>query len=192
MNRYPFKVREVSNGGERPQITRLSAGVGRRAESISIERLQASLAAFTPSFVPKELDLLQFRGKAYFVGERPPAEYDFDSEAGSHAERYHAPREHRIVAAMNPEQGTFKRFDDETMWKIANEAMPGVAMQDSPSSDGIEHDLWDRERIRAGEQECLQHGNAGRILGGSPRLGRFAHLARGRCRSRTSSRRSCC
>jgi GNAT superfamily N-acetyltransferase len=34
----------------------------------------------------------------------------------------------------------------------------GVAMQDSPSSAGIEHDLWDRQRLRAGEQESLEHG----------------------------------
>jgi hypothetical protein len=100
-------------------------------EMLTIDRLKASLAAFTPSFHPKELEFLNFRGEPYFIGYRPPADYDYDEELGSHAERYAAPREHLIVSAMKPESGAFKRFDDETMWKIVEDAMPGVPMQDA-------------------------------------------------------------
>jgi len=99
--------------------------------SISVERLKAALAEFTPSCTPKELELLQFRGGSYFIASRPPEAYDFNREIGNNAERYAPPREHLIVSVTNPEKGTFTRFDDETMWKIAQEAMPGIAMQDS-------------------------------------------------------------
>lgn len=40
-------------------------------------------------------------------------------------------REHLIVPALAPERGGFKQFDDDVMLKIAAEAMPGVAIQDS-------------------------------------------------------------
>ncbi|HYR91532.1 MAG TPA: hypothetical protein VE422_46190 [Terriglobia bacterium] len=97
---------------------------------MNIRKLRASLAAFT-AFAPKELDLLQFRGKPYFIGQRPPVDYDFNKEVGSNSERYAPPREQLIVSATAPEHGTFKRFDDDTMWKIAKEAMPGVQVQDA-------------------------------------------------------------
>lgn len=100
-------------------------------DMLTVDRLQASLAAFKPSFTPKELEYLQFRGQPYFIGYRPPADYTFNEEVGSNAERYESPREHDIVSAFTPEQGVFKRFDDEAMVKVAEAAMPGVPVQDS-------------------------------------------------------------
>jgi hypothetical protein len=118
-------------------------------ETITVERMQASLAAFTPSFTPKEIELLQFRGKPYFIGYCPPASYDFNEEVGSNSERYAPPREHLIVSAIAPEQGTFKRFDDGTMWKIAQEAMPGVQVQDSTWLNEYDAYYYNQDGLRS-------------------------------------------
>src|SRR5262249_16308659 len=125
----PFQ--SLRGGPVTQEQRRAVSGARLDIKSISVDHLRASLAAFIPSFSPKELELLQFRGKAYFIGQRPFEDYDFKREVGSHSERYSPPREHLIVSITTPEQGAFKRFDDETMWKIAQEAMPGVAIKDS-------------------------------------------------------------
>jgi hypothetical protein len=96
-----------------------------------LDKLRGSLAAFTPSFTPKELEFLQFRGQPYLVGYRPPTPYSFANEIGSNPERVEPVREHLIVPALTPERGGFARFDDQTMEKIAQEAMPGVPVVDS-------------------------------------------------------------
>ena len=98
---------------------------------LTVDRLRRDLAAFTPSFTPKEMEFVQFRGEPYFIGYHPPAPYNFDEEIGSNAERVESPREHLIVAALAPERGGFNRFENEAMNKIAEEAMPGVAIEDS-------------------------------------------------------------
>ena len=100
-------------------------------KAITADGLRASLAAFSPAFAPKELELLQFRGKPYVIGYRPPPDFDFAEEIGSNSERYAPPRDHLIVSISAPEQGAFQRFDDATMLKIAEEAMPGSPVQDS-------------------------------------------------------------
>ena len=98
---------------------------------LTIDRMRAALAAMAPTFRPKELDVLQFRGEPYFIGYRPPAAYSYEEELGANEERYEPRREHLIVSATAPERGTFRRFDDNSMWTIAKAAMPDVPMQDA-------------------------------------------------------------
>ena len=98
---------------------------------LTIDRMRAALAAIAPTFTPKELDVLQFRGRPYFIGYRPPEGYTYDEEIGSNEGRYEARREHLIVSATAPQRGPFRRFDDDSMWNIAKAAMPDVPMQDA-------------------------------------------------------------
>ena len=114
-------------------------------DMLTVEKLQASLAAFTPSFAPKELEFLQFREQPYFVGYRPLPAYNYDEEIGSNAERYAPPREHLLVSAIAPEQSTFMRFDDASMWKILEEAMPGVPMQDATWLDEYDNYYYNQD-----------------------------------------------
>lgn len=100
-------------------------------ELLTIERMHAALAAFAPSFTPKEIDILQFRGRPYFVAYRPPDPYSYEEEVGANEERYEARREHLIVSATAPGRGPFHRFDDNSMWDVAKAAMPGVPMRDA-------------------------------------------------------------
>jgi hypothetical protein len=100
---------------------------------ITIERMQRALQVISRSFVPKELDVIQFQGEPYFVASRPPATSSYEREIGSNDERSQSePRpEHVLVSALRPERGTFRRFSDESMWTIAKAAMPGVPMRDA-------------------------------------------------------------
>ena len=100
-------------------------------EQLTLERIHAGIAAFAPSFAPKEIDVLQFRGEPYFVAHRPPEPYSYEEEIGANEGRYEAPREHLIVSALRPDRGTFSRFADERMWDVAKAAMPGVPMRDA-------------------------------------------------------------
>ena len=98
---------------------------------LTLDRMRAALETFAPGFKPKQLDVLQLRGQPYFIAYRPPAPFSFDEEVGANEERYEPRPEHLIVSATNPTQRPFKRFDDDTMWTIANAAMPGVPVQDA-------------------------------------------------------------
>jgi hypothetical protein len=120
-----------------------------KLELVTIERMQASVAAFKGAFTPKELELLQFRGKPYFIGYRPPPEYDFSYEVGSNAERYEPAREHRLVSVQFPEQGAFTRFDDEVMLKIAREAMPQTTMQDAVFLSAYDSYYYNQDGLRS-------------------------------------------
>ena len=100
-------------------------------EQVTIPRIRQALAAFAPSFVPKALDVVQFRGEPYFIGTRPPDAYSYAEEIGANEERYEPRREHLIVSVLRAEQGTFSHFERERMWDVANAAMPGVAIRDA-------------------------------------------------------------
>jgi len=98
---------------------------------VTIEHMRAALAQFAPSFVPKSLDVLQFRGQPYFIGERPPGAYSYAEEIGANEERNEPRRDHLIVSVVSPERGPFHRFDDDRIWDVANAAMPGVGIEDA-------------------------------------------------------------
>ena len=93
--------------------------------------MRAALDVYAPSFVPKSLDVLQFRGQPYFIGVRPPEPYSYAEEIGANEERNEPRREHLIVSALAPERGAFRRFEDDRMWDVAKSAMPGVPIQDA-------------------------------------------------------------
>jgi hypothetical protein len=98
---------------------------------LTLANLQKSIEEFAPSFTPKELDFLQFRGQPYLIGYEPPQEFAFENEVGSNAEADEPRRKSLMVSAVTPELGTFVRFGDERMWEVALAAMPGVPAQDA-------------------------------------------------------------
>jgi hypothetical protein len=107
------------------------AGTPLDLQQVSIERMRDALAAVTPFFRPKDMDVLQFRGAPYFVAYRPPTAYSYEEEIGANEERYQPRRDHLIVPALSPSRGAFRRFSDASMWAVAKAAMPGVPMQDA-------------------------------------------------------------
>jgi hypothetical protein len=101
---------------------------------ISNERLRDAVAAVSRSFIPKELDFLQFRGEQYFIAYRPPSEPEANRWPNTSISDFLAlqlNREHVIVSAIHPGRGTFRRFSDKDMMDVACAAMPGVEIKDS-------------------------------------------------------------
>jgi uncharacterized iron-regulated membrane protein len=106
------------------------AGSALELDAVTIDRMQAALATFAPSFVPKQIDVHQFRGQPYFIGYRPPGAYSYEEEIGANEEQYEPRPEHLLVPVAEPAVA-FKRFEDDRMWDVAKAAMPGVPIRDA-------------------------------------------------------------
>jgi hypothetical protein len=100
---------------------------------LTVESMRAAVAAIEPSFAPRELETLQFRGEPYWVAYRPPSARE--ATRWMHIgllPRAPLPRlEHRYVSAVEPGRGTITTFGTEAMPEIAAAAMPGVPVRDA-------------------------------------------------------------
>ena len=123
-----------------------STGGPLKLELMTVESMRAALAAIEPSFAPKELETLQFRGEPFWAAYRAPSHDEarlwMNIGLLPRAER---PRlEHRYVSAVHPERGAITSFGREAMTEIARAAMPGVPIQDAvwlQEYDGYYYDL---------------------------------------------------
>lgn len=131
-----------------PEQRMAAAGTPLDLELVTLDRLRAALEVFRPSFTPKELEVIQFRGQPYLVGYRPLDGYSYEEEIGANEERSEPRREHLIVQATAPDRGPFRRFDDESMWAVAKAAMPGVKMQDAEWLLEYDAYYYDKDRNR--------------------------------------------
>ena len=110
-----------------------STGGPLKVELLTIDSMRAAVAAIGPSFAPKELESMQFRGEPHWMAYRAPT----TGEAALWMNIGLLPRaprpqlEHRYVSAINPERGAITTFGREAMTEIALAAMPGVPVQDS-------------------------------------------------------------
>jgi hypothetical protein len=116
-----------------------------RVDLMTLDGLRASVAEFQRSFdalqepsAVRELEATQFRGEPFWLAYRAPTADD----AGQWMRiglwpRAPRPRlEHRFVSVVDPEAGTFARFDEprfgrESMLEIARAAMPDVPIQEA-------------------------------------------------------------
>ena len=101
---------------------------------LTVARILAAAATVRRSFAPKELDFFQFQGEPYFIAYVPPAPSEsapWRNSDISAATSLHIDREHVLVSALRPLDGTFNGFKKERMWEVARYAMPGVPIQDS-------------------------------------------------------------
>jgi hypothetical protein len=112
--------------------------------------MRAAVAAIEQSFVPKELDVLQFRGEPFWVAYRAPSTEE--AALWMHAgllPRAPRPRlEHQYVSAVHPGRGTLTAFPREEMADIARAAMPGVPVQDQAWLDEYDGYYYDARGSR--------------------------------------------
>ena len=110
-----------------------STGGPLKLDLLTISSMRAAVAAIEPSFNPKELESMQFRGEPYWVAYQAPSEEQASRWMNiGLLPRAPLPRlEHRYVSAVAPERGTLTTFGNEAMPAIAAAAMPGVAVQDA-------------------------------------------------------------
>ena len=110
-----------------------STGGPLKVELLTIESMKSAFAAIEPSFAPKELESMQFRGEPFWIGRKAPTEDQ--AVLWMHEgllPRAPRPRlEQRYVSAVHPERGAIATFDRDAMTDIAKAAMPGAAVQDA-------------------------------------------------------------
>jgi hypothetical protein len=123
----PFGMFSSGRGGLSRAERDVLTGGSLKLESASLESLRKSLAEINTQFDPKQVDVQQFRGKLYMTATRPPSG---DERRRSRGERGSAIEDYRMVWLANPEQGTFKKFDNSEMDEIADKVMAGVPVQD--------------------------------------------------------------
>ncbi len=133
-----------------PQASRVereaSTGGPLKLELMTIESMRAAVAAIGPSFAPKELETMQFRGEPHWVAYQAPTagQAVVYMQAGL-LPRASKPRmAHRYVSAMHPEEGAQTTFGREAMPEIARAAMPGVPIVDEvwlSEYDGYYYDV---------------------------------------------------
>ena len=128
-----------------------STGGPLKIEQLTIESMRAAVETVRPTFAPRELDSLQFRGEPYWVAYRAPS----SEEAAQWMNVGLLPRtprptlEHRYVSAMHPERGAITAFSRESMPEIARAAMPGVPVVDSVWLDEYDGYYYDPSGSRA-------------------------------------------
>jgi len=118
----PFGMFSSGRGGLSREQRELLTGGRLKLESVTVDGLRAGLAKICEHFMPKQIDVQQFRGQLYLTANRPPGKDDPEERTG--------PIEYRMVWLARPGQGTFTSFDHAAMEEIADQLMPGVAVQD--------------------------------------------------------------
>ena len=116
-------------------------------ELVTPDRMRAALATFAPSFVPKQIEVHQFRGEPYFIGYRPAEPYSYENEIGANEEQYQPRPEHLIVPVQRPEVA-FKRFEGDRMWDVAKAAMPGIPIRDAAWLQEYDAYYYNQDGIR--------------------------------------------
>ena len=105
-----------------------------RLDGLTTAALRAGFEALSTSFSPGEADVLQFRGELLLVAYRAPSGETAKSSGRKGVSELLsavAPFEHRVVALASPQEGSFERFDNETMLAAAREAMPSARLVDT-------------------------------------------------------------
>jgi hypothetical protein len=101
--------------------------------SLTLETLRTGAATVSSSFIPKELELLQFGSEPYLISYRPPTPETVDQWSSRSGMDFITPTpdgEPVLVSLQQPDRA-FARFDEETMMRVARKAMPGAAIRDA-------------------------------------------------------------
>ena len=125
INETPYTRDQIAAGGRSVQ----GAGATVNFEPLTIAGMQGALSAIAESFVPSEIELLEFNGEPYFISYRPPTPDEADEWVVHSGMDFIAPAldwDHQIASALRPDDGTFTRFDEDAMLAAAERAMPGM------------------------------------------------------------------
>ena len=95
-------------------------------DRIGLEELRTAAAAMHASVVPKELEVVQFRGQTYVRALDPET------------------LEGTLVLALHPERGVFARFDDRELLEAAHAAMPEARVVDAVWLEEYDSYYYDR------------------------------------------------
>lgn len=118
-----------------------------RLGPFTVDQLRAGVEAIVPSFVPTELEVVQFRGEPYLLAVDVAESADDDvtvSLPNTLAPLATAPPEQRLVSVEHPERGAFSRFDEALFEPVAAAVMPGAAILDATWLRAYDAYFYDR------------------------------------------------
>jgi hypothetical protein len=107
------------------------AGAPYRIRGIGVDELERVLTALSPSFAPRELELVQFRGEMYVRAQ--------DGVTG---------RQRLASVKTEAPLNLMKRFPDEEIVVAARRAMPSASMTDARWIDEYDAYYYDRSGTR--------------------------------------------
>jgi len=137
-------------GPTRVQLEVVTGG-SLRLGPLTVERLRAGGEALAPSFVAKELEVVQFLGELYLLAldVRPLVLGDASAALpNTLAGQWTNPLEQRIVSVAHPERGAFTRFEDELFDDLPAAVMPGVDITEKTWIRVYDSYYYDRSQRR--------------------------------------------
>ena len=115
----------------RRQSNRLVAGAPYRLQGIAVDDLQSVVAAISQSFAPRELELVQFRGRMFVRAQ--------DGATG---------RQRLASIGAAATVGLFSRFPYDEVMGAARRAIPSASVTDSSWIDEYDAYYYDRSDTR--------------------------------------------
>ena len=114
------------------EMARSITGGPLNLQALTLENVRSAVAKAQEQFVPKEMELLQFRGEPYFVAYQPP-KHPEQWNANNSINAFNLPQNnpHVFVSIAHPENAAITTFGKNAMEQASREAMPNVPVIDS-------------------------------------------------------------
>ena len=122
-----------------------------RLGPLTVDQLRAGVDAIVPSFVPKELEVVQFLGEPHLLALDARHAVVDDVRASlpnTLAGRGTHPVDQRLVSVEHPERGAFSRFEERVFDELAMAVMPGVDIIEATWLRAYDDYYYDRSRRR--------------------------------------------
>ena len=123
----PFAL--LSSGGASAEQRRAVTGTITGLEALGVDTIKQAATSAAAALAAKELALVQFRGRPYWLASESPAR-------------------HVLIDATHPEQRPFARFDDESMAAAARDAGSTSRIIDATWLDAYDDYYYDRRDAR--------------------------------------------
>ena len=158
-----------------------------RLGPLTVERLRAGLEAVVPSFVPTELEVVQFLGEPHLLAvdtRRTLTADDSAARPNTLAPVWTGPPQQRLFSVEHPERGAFERFDAGLFDDLAVAIMPGVDVLEATWLRAYDAYFYDRSgrrrlpvlRVKYADQQrtwIYFDPHRGTIAGAEERITRF-------------------
>ena len=131
----------------RSQRAHLSGGT-LRLGPLGVETLDTAVSQISESFVPKELEVVQFANEPHVIAVDPSAARREQTLPTTLATLASQPTGQRLVSMVHPERGAFIRFEDTRLEQMARVVMPGAAIVDATWLRVYDAYYYDRSRQR--------------------------------------------
>jgi uncharacterized iron-regulated membrane protein len=120
----------LSSGGPTSDQRRAVSGTPSGPDALTTEAIRSAVTSARSALQPKELSLIRFRGRQYWLASESPAR-------------------HVLVDAAHPDGPPFPRFEDAALEAVGREAMPGAQIVDATWLAAYDDYYYDRDGVRS-------------------------------------------